>query len=363
MSDTDPQAPTQDSKLFHDSGLPGALSEWQESGYRMADLYPMRLTAHCSRLIRHPFEQDAIARQFVPRVEEDRGPGSEDPLEEGAARSAPGLVHQYTNRVLLMPTGQCAVNCRHCNRRWSRLQQPAFSDTMLSGWVDYLKRTPDVTDVLITGGDPLTLPDAALQAILEGISSVPHIRWVRIGTRLPSVLPERITPALAELLRKHKPLYLQVQFNALAECSPESAQALATLLDAGISVQNQMVLLQGVNDTIESISSLCHWLVEQQVRPYYLFVPERVKGTSHFWVSLKRAADLAARLRRMLSGLAMPLVVVDTPHGGGKVPLYNSQLRDAPGGVWVTDLWGRQVFFPEVGDTDAWGETTREDLC
>lgn len=345
------------------SGLPGTAEEWERAGYRLNDTYPMRITPHCASLIRAPLDRDPIALQFVPRFEEDSGPGSEDPLDEASAKTAPGLIHQYTNRVLLMPTSSCAVNCRHCNRRWSRQRESlSFSEATLASWIDYLRRTPDVTDVLITGGDPLTLPDGALEAIVQGLSTVPTLQWIRIGSRVPSVLPSRVTPELIRILQGFRPLYVQVQFNSTAECTPQAGDALRSLVDAGISVQNQMVMLQGVNDNIETISSVCQWLVRHQCRPYYLFVPERVKGTSHLWVPLKRAADLAARLRRMLSGLAMPLVVVDTPKGGGKVPLFASMLRDAPGGVWVTDLWGRQVFFPEVGENEAWGETTRDEL-
>ena len=350
-------------EFFEALGLPGSLQDWERAGYRFTDSYPMRITPHCARLIGQDLEHDPIARQFLPRHEEDRGLGTEDPLEEGKARTVPGLIHQYSNRVLLMPTGRCAVNCRHCNRRWHReTDAPEFTESVLASWVDYLKRSPDVTDVLITGGDPLTLPDDVIEGILDALSTIPHLQWTRLGTRIPSVQPERMTPRLAEILGRHRPLFLQVQFNSVPECTPEGSEALAMLLDAGVPVQNQMVLLQGVNDSIEALSSVCHWLVRQRCRPYYLFVPERVRGTSHFWVSLKRAADLAARLRRMLSGLAMPLVVVDTPHGGGKVPLFASMLRDAPGGVWVTDLWGRQVFFQEVGESEAWGEATQEEL-
>ncbi len=166
-NEQDPMTPSEEA-LFAESGLPGEWMDWVRAGYRISDSYPMRVTAHCRRLIQRPYETDPIARQFVPRGDEDRGPGNEDPLEEATAHNVPGLVHQYTNRVLLMPTGNCAVNCRYCNRRWSRSQLPLFTDQVLAAWIDYLNRTPDVTDVLITGGDPLTLADETLESILQG---------------------------------------------------------------------------------------------------------------------------------------------------------------------------------------------------
>jgi len=344
--------------------LPGSAEEWRQAGYTWESSYPLKITAHCASLIGRGLARDPMALQFVPRTEECQGPGIEDPLEESEASTIPSLIHRYGNRVLLMPTSQCAVNCRHCNRRWSRFApvEQTYGPELLAQWVDYIRRSPDVNDVLVTGGDPLMLSDRSLGELLGAIKQIPHVRWIRVGTRMPTVQPARITENLCRTLADHAPVYLQVQVNAVAECNEESSAAFERLAAFGIPTLNQMVLLRNVNDDVETLASICNWLVERRCRPYYIFVPERVKGTSHLWVSLKRSADIAARLRRMLSGIAMPIVVVDTPRGGGKVPLHASMLREASGGVWVTDLWGRQHFFPEVGDAEAWGETTRDDL-
>ncbi len=258
--------------------------------------------------------------QIHPSVEEGGGPGTEDPLNEDACSPVPGLIHVYPNRVLLMPTQECFVHCRHCNRRWKRdgkLPSPGH----WSAWFKYLADRPEATEVLITGGDPLTLTDGHIQGLLAEVRAVMGEGVIRIGTRAPVVAPERITKSLVRNLASFHPLYLHTQFNCPEECTSQAAEALDRLADAGINLGNQMVLLQGVNDSAERIVQVNEWLVRHRCRPYYVFVTEPVKGTSHLWVSLARAKELSRELRRRLSGIAMPLVVQDQPSGGGKVPV------------------------------------------
>jgi lysine 2,3-aminomutase len=190
-----------------------------------------------------------------------------------------------------------------------------------TSWFSYLADHPAVTEVLVTGGDPLTLADHRLEALLSGIGAVPGQRVVRIGTRAPVVEPRRVTKSLVRVLRSFSPLYLHTQFNCPEECTRQSGEALERLADAGVNLGNQMVLLRGVNDCVDRIAQVNEWLVRHRCRPYYLFVAEPVRGTSHLWVPLDRAKDISRELRSRLSGIAMPLVVQDQPSGGGKVPV------------------------------------------
>jgi len=190
-----------------------------------------------------------------------------------------------------------------------------------SAWFEYLADHPEATEVLITGGDPLTLTDGRLEALLSGVRGVMGEGVIRIGTRAPAVEPDRITMSLVRMLTSFHPLYLHTQFNCPEECTAQSAEALERLADAGVNLGNQMVLLRGVNDSPDRIVQVNEWLVRHRCRPYYVFVTEPVRGTSHLWVPLERAKELSRELRSRLSGIAMPLVVQDQPSGGGKVPV------------------------------------------
>ncbi len=305
----------------------------------------MLTTAYYTSLIATPSATDPIARQCIPRTQETEEWGAADPLGERAREPVPGLVHVYADRVLLLATDRCAVNCRHCNRRWRRTNlQPALDGPVVDGWLDYLRSQPELREVLITGGDPLTLPHAALAELMRRLQELPAPPVIRIGSRLPVVHPQRISVPLVRMLKGFSPLYLHTQFNCPAECTPLAGAALSRLADAGINLGNQMVLLAGVNDEADAIARVNRWLVQHRCRPYYLFLPEKVRGTSHFQVPPERAVEIARELRRKISGLAMPAVVVDTPHGGGKVPLHEAALVRCDGRLGIRDLAGRMVW-------------------
>lgn len=325
--------------------LPGAGADWVAAGYAPDVAYPMRMTEYYSSLIKAPSVLDPVARQGVPRGEELFGVGELDALGEGAHEPVPGLLHVYTERVLLLATDHCAVNCRHCNRRWRRCgQRLAADEGVVAGWLDYLHGRTSVHEVLITGGDPLTLPHAVLENLVRRVVALPHRPVIRLGSRIPAVWPERVTPRLLRAMRGAGAIYLHTQFNSPAECTAEAGEALRRLADAGINLGNQMVLLAGVNDNVESIAEVNRWLVRQRCRPYYLFLPERVRGTAHFQVDPRRAVVMGEALRKQLSGIAMPTVVVDTPNGGGKVPLHREALIERSGRVGIRDLLGRVVW-------------------
>lgn len=300
--------------------MPGGRVSWTAAGFCDDVDYAMKLPAYYAALMTGT-EADPIALQCVPReAEKDVGQGSHDPLGEDRYCRKPGLYHVYRDRVLLMPTQQCFMNCRHCNRRWKRDGSSADESTV-QGWLDYLSTHPVVNDVILTGGDPLMWSDDRLLDLLERLRKLPGERVLRLGTRAPVVAPSRITHRLVEGLRKLHPVYLHTQFNAPAECTPEAGEALDRLADAGVNLGNQMVLLRGVNDRVDPIEKVNQWLVLHRCRPYYLFVTEEVAGTSHFAVSVQEARTLASILRKRLSGIAMPLVVQDQPRGGGKIPV------------------------------------------
>jgi KamA family protein len=294
-------------------------------------------------LIKGPVDTDPVARQCLYSADEVVDGGREDALGERSQHTIPGLLHVYPDRVLVFPTNRCATNCRHCNRRWIRQTRLPSVASMLPAWIEYLKSNNNVDEVLITGGDPLTLEGDVLASVLSAVKSVGRVRVVRVGTRIPVVSPHTVSRSLAGLLSRFNPIYLHTQFNALAECTKESARALECLADAGINLGNQMVLLGGVNDSVEQIMAINRWLVEHRCRPYYLFYPEAVKGTLHFRIPLRDAAELADELWRRSSGLALPRVVVDTPDGGGKVPLSVATLIEQDGCLGVRDRHGRFV--------------------
>lgn len=324
-------------------GLRGNERDWLAAGFCADSTFPVRITPYYASLIQRADPNDPVALQAVARTEEANPAGHPDPLGEDAHTPVPGLVHVYEDRVLVMPTSACAVHCRHCNRRWRRdIAGPAPWQEMLPAWCDYLCGR-DVAEVLVTGGDPLMLPVEAVAEILVRLREVLPGAVLRIGSRLPVVDPQRITPGLCAALSKFHPLYLHTQLNCFAECTPQAGHALTLLADAGIALGNQMVLLKGVNDSCQEILRVNRWLVNHRCRPYYLFLTERVRGTRHLWVSVARGLEIATQLQRGASGLLQPHVVVDTPDGGGKVPLTRDRIRLHENRAIITDLKGCEV--------------------
>jgi lysine 2,3-aminomutase len=252
------------------------------------------------------------------------------------------LVHRYPDRVLMLVTTQCASYCRYCTR--SRLvgkSETQFSRSQYDAQINYIASTPQIRDVLISGGDPLTLPQRVLEDILQRLRAIPHVEVIRIGSRVPIFLPMRITPDLVEMLRKYHPLWMNVHVNHPKEITPEVQAALARLADAGIPLGNQSVLLAGVNDCPNIMKDLVHKLVMNRVRPYYLYQCDMVHGAGHFRTPVSVGVQIIEGLRGHTSGFSVPTFVIDAPHGGGKIPIMpNYMLSMSPEHVVVRNYQG-----------------------
>jgi lysine 2,3-aminomutase len=277
-----------------------------------------------------------------------------DPLEEDKDMPVPGLVHRYADRALVLATSRCASYCRYCTRkRVAGHRETTTAAAQLGEMKAYLSSHPEVRDVIVSGGDPLTMPTEALERVLATIRSVPTVEVIRIGTRCPAVLPMRVTDELVAMLRAYHPLYVNTHFNHPVELTAEAAEACTRLADAGIPVGNQSVLLRGVNDDPRVLEALFRALVRVRVRPYYLFQCDLVQGVEHFRTPLARGIEVMEYLRGRLSGLAIPLFVVDAPHGGGKIPvLPNSVVSVSPTHTVLRNFEGMLVTYPEPSGPD-----------
>lgn len=287
---------------------------------RVVARYPLRVTPYYLGLSRE--RDDAIWRQCVPSVRELNGDGCADPFRERDCCPAPGVIHRYPDRALLTANLTCAVNCRHCTRKNLLRDGTACGQgERLDAAVAAIRAAPSVREVIVSGGDPLLLETDVLDRLLGALRAIPHVDVLRVGTRLPVVLPMRIDAELCAVLSAHRPLWVNTQFNHPVEMTDQAAAACERLLLAGIPVSNQAVLLRGVNDDIETLSQLCTLLQCRMVRPYYVFVGDPVKGTTHFRTPVRDAVGMEAALRSRLGGLAVPRFVADVPGAPGKVPV------------------------------------------
>ncbi len=292
--------------------------------------FPLSITPYYLSLIdKNNYANDPVFRQAFPSPSElvisqcDHA----DPLHEDADSPAPGVTHRYPDRVLFHISNVCAMYCRHCTRKrkvGDRDSIPGREEIMKG--LDYIRQTPVVRDVLLSGGDPLMLPDDYLDWILTELSKIPHVQVVRIGTRMPVVLPYRITDELVAMLKRHHPLWLNTHFNHPRELTPSAKEALAKLANAGIPLGNQTVLLAGVNDCPLIIKSLVQKLVENRVRPYYLYQCDLSEGLSHFRTTVGKGMEIMESLIGHTSGFAVPTYVIDAPGGGGKIPVMPNYL-------------------------------------
>ena len=298
-----------------------------QAGSRLA----VRVTPHFLSLIAPEDPADPLRLQVIPRAAEmHHSPEEmEDPCGERKDEKTPGLVHRYPDRVLLLCTDRCATYCRYCTR--SRLVSGARGERLhmdFEAALDYLRRHEEVRDVLLSGGDALLLPDARLDDMLSRLRRIPHIRLLRIGSRTPIMLPQRITPELCAMLRRHAPLFLSLHCNHARELGAAAEMALGLLADHGIPVGNQSVLLRGVNDTPAVQTELAHRLLQCRVRPYYLYQCDLAVGTRHFRTRIQEGLDIIAAMRGFTAGYAIPQYVVDAPGGGGKIPLNPEYLLE-----------------------------------
>ena len=290
----------------------------------VAKNFKLSITPYYASLIDMQAAYCPIKSQAIPSVKERDLQETDliDPLEEDRDSPVPGLTHRYPDRVLLLVTDVCSMYCRHCTRRRMVGQEDrTFNPQQFQNAVDYIAAHEEIRDIVISGGDPLMLSDKKLERILQTLREIPHVEIIRLGTRLPVVLPMRITPALIKVLRKFHPIYISTHFNHSKEITPESSRACTMLADGGFPLANQTVLLRGVNDCPHVIKELNQRLLTIRVRPYYLFQCDLSSGISHFRTSLGRGIQIIEALRGHTSGLAVPTFVVDLPGGGGKVPL------------------------------------------
>ena len=316
-----------------------------------AALFPLAITPYYASLIQRDDPGDPILKMAVPSAMELTNPPflEDDPLEEDEDMPVPGLVHRYPDRALLMTTTTCSSYCRHCTRkRTSGVHESRITLRRLRQVKDYLTMHPEIRDVILSGGDPFTLTTEALEKIVAAIREVPSVEIIRIGTRTPVMMPIRVTDRLVQMLRRYHPIWVNTHFNHPGELTDQAAEACARLVDAGIPLGNQSVLLRGVNDRPQIIEQLCRGLVRMRVRPYYLFQCDLVRGTAHFCTPLSRGIEIMEYLRGRLSGLAIPTFVVDAPGGGGKIPLLpNYIVSVSPTHTVLRNFEGMMVAYPE----------------
>jgi lysine 2,3-aminomutase len=329
-----------------------ALTDEERAGVLLAgNKLAMSITPHFFNLIDPNDPNCPIRRQVIPNINEGWTAPEEmaDPCGEDSHMPVPGLVHRYPDRVLFLVTDRCASYCRYCTR--SRVVSGVGEqhlDTQMEAAFRYLERSPQVRDVLLSGGDPLLFSDDKLDKILTRLRSIPHIQFVRIGSRIPIFLPQRITPELCTMLKKHHPLFISIHTNHPRELTSEVRDALGRLADAGIPLGNQSVLLAGLNDSVEVQKSLVHKLLMCRVRPYYLYQCDLITGSSHLRTSVTKGLDIIEGLRGHTTGYAVPQFVIDGPGGGGKIPLNPEYvITREPGRVVLRNYEGGVFEYPE----------------
>ena len=299
-------------------------------------------------------ENCPIRSQIVPRVQETHAAPWEmsDPCGEDAHSPVPGLVHRYPDRVLILVTDRCAAYCRYCTR--SRMVSNAAGYDFhpeFDRQIEYVRQHPEIRDVLLSGGDPLLLSDEKLDFLLGQLRAIPHLEFLRIGTRIPVFLPQRITPGLCAMLRKHHPLFISIHSNHPRELTTELRDALGRLADAGIPLGNQSVLLRGVNDDAVTMRAHVQKLLMCRVKPYYIYQCDLITGSAHLRASVRKGLEIMESLRGHTSGYAVPQYVIDAPGGGGKVPINPEYVLSRNNDrVVIRNFEGRIFEYPEAAD-------------
>ncbi len=332
------------------------LTAEERKALEVEGLFRVDITPYFASLIDPDDPNCPIRRQVIPTDREivPFQAMMEDSLAEDKHSPVPGLVHRYPDRVLMLVTTQCASYCRYCTR--SRIvgdPTETFSRQEFDAQIAYIESTPQVRDVLLSGGDPLVLAPRLLKMILERLRAIPHVEIIRIGSRVPVFLPQRITSELCETLAQYHPFYMNIHVNHSKEITPELAEACDRLTRAGIPLGNQSVLLAGVNDSVHVQRQLVHDLVKIRVRPYYLYQCDLVKGAGHFRTTVSKGMEIMEGLRGHTSGYAVPTYVVDAPGGGGKIPVQpNYVLSQSPGKVVLRNFEGFITTYAEPDNYD-----------
>lgn len=315
----------------------------------VAATYPCKVSSYYAGLIREP--GDAIWRQCMPDARELVDDAQEaDPLAEGLLSPVPGLIHRYPDRVVLLVSNRCAVYCRFCMRKrhvGTGQDLPPDPGT-IDRAVEYIQSHPAIHDVILSGGDPLMLDDASLCMILSRLRAIRHVKIIRLGTRIPVTLPERITAELCNMLRRFQPLYINTHFNHPTEITSASAMACGMLADAGIPLGNQTVLLRGVNDDVAVMRDLMTGLLELRVRPYYIHQMDLVKGTAHFRTPVTQGLEIIRALRGHVTGMAVPHYVIDLPNGKGKVALIPDAVEKEGELLFLRTYQGERIAYRDI---------------
>ncbi|MCT4633477.1 MAG: lysine 2,3-aminomutase [Firmicutes bacterium] len=321
------------------------LTEDEEEGIKKSlEILRMGITPYYASLMDENDSHCPVRKQAVPTILETHYSKTDmdDPLHEDEDSPVPGLTHRYPDRVLFLITDMCSMYCRHCTRRrFAGSKDCAMPTDRIEKAIEYIRNTPEVRDVLLSGGDALLVSDEKLEYIISKLREIPHVEIIRIGTRTPVVMPQRITKELTDILSKYHPIWINTHFNHSKEITPESTKACAMLANAGIPLGNQSVLLRGINDCIHVMKKLVQDLLKIRVRPYYIYQCDLSKGIEHFRTPVSKGIEIIEALRGHTSGLAVPTFVVDAPGGGGKTPVMPSYLiSQAPGKVVLRNYEG-----------------------
>lgn len=367
------------SRIFREKNFPSASdAEWNDWHWQLRNSYtdfdqlsgflqlsdneiklsagtrrlPLRITPYYAGLLSTNNPGHALRKTMVPVIDEFIISPVEkaDPLGEKSHSPVANLVHRYPDRVLFLVTGFCAAYCRYCTRSHlvSKKEKCHSSQAEWDKALNYIRTHNEIRDVLISGGDPLTLPDWRLEYLLSNLRAIPHVEIIRIGTKVPVVLPQRITRLMVSMLRRYHPLFMSIHFTHPDEVTPETEFACNRLADAGIPLGSQTVLLQGINDDVEIIKKLTHLLLKMRVRPYYLYQCDPIPGSGHFRTPVSKGLEIIQGLRGFTSGYAIPHFVIDAPGGGGKIPLLPDYVVEKSNeGYLLVNYENRTFFYPE----------------
>ncbi len=341
------------------------LTEQEEQGVKdIIGTLRMGITPYYAALMDKDDPNCPVRLQAIPSgLELEKGEADmEDPLSEDVDSPVPGLTHRYPDRVLLLITDMCSMYCRHCTRRRFAGQQDKEQPIdRIDQAIEYIRNTPEVRDVLLSGGDCLLVSDERLEYIISKLREIEHVEIIRLGSRTPVVMPQRITPALVEMLKKYHPIWLNTHFNHSKEITPEAKEALALLANAGVPLGNQSVLLRGINDCVHVMRDLVHNLVKNRVRPYYIYQCDLSMGIEHFRTPVSKGLEIMEGLRGHTSGYAVPTFVVDAPGGGGKIPVMpNYLISQSPHKVILRNYEGVITTYTEP---DEYEESCNCEVC
>ena len=371
--------PNETSKVFLQKHFPGAtVNDWNDWKWQIRNSFtslqdlasvvelsgaetqvllssgvhlPLRITPYYASLLTDRKNGYAIRKAMIPGVKElvtSRGEHA-DPLNEEATSPVPHIVHRYPDRVLFLATGFCSSYCRYCTRTHMVAKEKIHFNKDWEQAIRYIRDHQDIRDVLVSGGDPLTMPDKMLKSLLTELRNIPHVEILRIGTKVPVVLPQRITTSLTRMLKQFHPLMISIHFMHPAELTPETAEACARLADAGIPLGSQTVLLKGINDNLAIMKKLMQGLLKIRVRPYYLYQCDPIPGSAHFRTPVSKGIEMIQGLRGFTTGYAVPNYVIDAPGGGGKIPLLPGYFQGKENrNIVLKNYEGKTFYYPDA---------------